>query len=192
MSPILWDMVGICFFINLIFKCRPLQEPPGQGSWKFMFICVPNCFSSFTPPLNKHGTTGTIWTNQKHSYTHFSPHLPGEGPRQLQIWVGLSGHCRASTASSRSHWAMPDVPDCTGHCRTSKVRECQIPVGTAGPDLRAPDPSSGSAGPQPPAPDRMLDRMSEQMSDRMPEHMPHRMPNRIPDRMPDTMLDRKC
>ena len=43
-----------------------------------------------------------------------------------------SGHCRTSTASCRSQWALPD-PDLN--------RELQIPVGTAGPQPRAPDPS---------------------------------------------------
>ena len=35
-----------------------------------------------------------------------------------------SGHCRTSTASSRSQWALPDL---------NRDRELQIPVGTAGP-----------------------------------------------------------
>eukprot|EP00435_Cladocopium_sp_Y103_P066571 s473_g28.t2 len=72
-----------------------------------------------------------------------------------------SGHCRTSSASSRSQWALPDsirerqipvgtaglqpsAPDPSGHCRTSSAssrcqwalpdfnRELQIPVGTAG------------------------------------------------------------
>eukprot|EP00435_Cladocopium_sp_Y103_P042928 s2957_g12.t1 len=58
-----------------------------------------------------------------------------------------------STASSRSQWALPGLK-----------RELQIPVGTAGPQPRAPDPSGqrqnrelqisvGTAGPQPRAPD---------------------------------------
>ena len=38
-----------------------------------------------------------------------------------------SGHCRTSTASSRSQWALPDLN-----------RELQIPVGTAGPQPRLP------------------------------------------------------
>ena len=79
-----------------------------------------------------------------------------------------SGHCRTSTARSRSQWALPDLhrelqiamgtagpqprlPGCSGHCRTSTAisrsqwalpdlhREIQIPVGTAGPPPRAPD-----------------------------------------------------
>ena len=79
----------------------------------------------------------------------------------------LSGHCRTSTASSRSQWALPDLnrelqiavgttgpqpraPDRSGHCRTSTAssrsqwalpdlnRELQIPVGTAGPQPRLP------------------------------------------------------
>eukprot|EP00435_Cladocopium_sp_Y103_P000299 s5235_g1.t1 len=59
--------------------------------------------------------------------------------RELQISVGTagiqprapdpSGHCRTSTARSRSQWALPDFS-----------RELQIPVGTAGLQPRAPDP----------------------------------------------------
>ena len=79
-----------------------------------------------------------------------------------------SGHCRTSTASSRSQWALPDLnrdfqvavgtagpqprlPDRSGHCRTSTAtsrsqwalpdlnRDFQIAVGTAGPQPRLPD-----------------------------------------------------
>ena len=39
-----------------------------------------------------------------------------------------SGHCRTSTASCRSQWALPDLN-----------RELQIAVGTAGPQPRLPD-----------------------------------------------------
>ena len=70
-----------------------------------------------------------------------------------------SGHSRTSTASARSQWALPDLH-----------RELQIPVGTAGPQLRGcsghsrsqwalPDLNRdfqiavGTAGPQPRAPD---------------------------------------
>eukprot|EP00435_Cladocopium_sp_Y103_P073178 s181_g42.t1 len=71
--------------------------------------------------------------------------------RELQIPVGTagperrapdsSGHCRTSTASSRSQWALPDLN-----------RELQIAVGT---DLNgAPHIPVGTAGPQPGAPDR--------------------------------------
>ena len=41
-----------------------------------------------------------------------------------------SGHCRTSTATSRSQWALPDLN-----------RDFQIAVGTAGPQPRLPDPS---------------------------------------------------
>ena len=80
-----------------------------------------------------------------------------------------SGHCRTSTATSRSQWALPDLN-----------RDFQIAVGTAGPQPRLPDRSGhcrtstatsrsqwalldlnrhfqiavGTAGPQPPLPDR--------------------------------------
>ena len=76
--------------------------------------------------------------------------------------TSVSGHCRTSTASSRSQWALPDpncklqisvatagsqprAPDLSGRCRTSTVssrsqwalpdlnRELQISVGAAGP-----------------------------------------------------------
>eukprot|EP00435_Cladocopium_sp_Y103_P047015 s3655_g13.t1 len=60
------------------------------------------------------------------------PHLPAPD---------RSGHCRASSASSRS-WALPDLN-----------REPQIPVGTAGPQPRAAD-RSGHCGPELRAPDR--------------------------------------
>eukprot|EP00435_Cladocopium_sp_Y103_P063738 s87_g25.t1 len=82
---------------------------------------------------------------------------------QLQILVGTaglhlpapdpSGHCRTSSASSRSQWAAPGPG---GHCRTSvataRSRERQVLVGTAGLQPRAPDPV-GTAGLQPRAPD---------------------------------------
>ena len=80
-----------------------------------------------------------------------------------------TGHCRTSTASCRSQWALPDLN-----------RDFQVAVGTAGPQPRAPDPSGhcqtstassrsqwalpdlnrdfqiavGTAGPQPRLPDR--------------------------------------
>ena len=87
---------------------------------------------------------------------YFFPHLPGEGGlldfiravllrlrilllHLLRLLLLLavrsqprlpdrSGHCRTSTASSRSQWALPDLN-----------RELQIPVGTAGPQPRLPD-----------------------------------------------------
>ena len=77
-----------------------------------------------------------------------------------------SGHCRTSTASCRSQWALPDL---------NRHRDFQVAVGTAGPQPRLPDRSGalpdlnrdfqiavGTAGPQRP------DRMPEDM----PEHMP--------------------
>ena len=52
-----------------------------------------------------------------------------------------SGHCRTSTASCRSQWALPDLN-----------RDFQVAVGTAGPQPRAQIPV-GTAGPQPRVPD---------------------------------------
>ena len=100
---------------------------------------------------------------------------------------GRSGHCRTSTASSRSQWALPDLN-----------RELQIPVGTAGPqrpDRMPEDMPDGMSDRMPEdmsdrMPEDMPDRMPEDMSDRMPEDMPSRMPEDLPDRMPEDMPDR--
>ena len=81
------------------------------------------------------------------------------------------GHCRTSTATSRSQWALPGLN-----------RELQIPVGTAGPQRPDRMPED--------MPDGMSDRMPEDMSDRMPEDMPDRMPKDMSDRMPEDMSDR--
>ena len=78
-----------------------------------------------------------------------------------------SGHCRTSTATSRSQWALPDLN-----------RDFQIAVGTAGP--QRPDRM----------PEDMPERMPEDMSDRMPEDMPDRMPEDMPDSMPEDLPDR--
>ena len=51
-----------------------------------------------------------------------------------------SGHCRTSTASSGSQWALPDL-------------NCDLTVGIAGPQLRL-QIAVGTAGPEPRAPDR--------------------------------------
>eukprot|EP00435_Cladocopium_sp_Y103_P030941 s1514_g7.t1 len=78
--------------------------------------------------------------------------------RESQIAVGTaglqprapdrnrSGHCRTSSASSRSQWALPDFRTSVATARSQWAlpdfsRDCQIPVGTAGLQPRAPDPS---------------------------------------------------
>ena len=129
----------------------------------------------------------------------------------------LSGHCRTSTASSRSQSALPDlnrhqisVPDINYEQQISVGapgtqprinHERQISAGIAWPQLRAPDfsgtstsaavPSgplrSGARGWGPAVP--MSERMSEYMRDRMPEKMPERMPEWIPERMPDRLAE---
>ena len=107
-----------------------------------------------------------------------------------------SGHCRTSTASCRSQWALPDLnrdfqvaegtagpqprlPDRSGHCRTSTAtsrsqwalpdlnRDFQIAVGTAGPQPRLPDRSGHCR--------TSTGRMLEKMADRMPEKKSERM-----------------
>eukprot|EP00435_Cladocopium_sp_Y103_P042121 s1495_g11.t1 len=74
---------------------------------------------------------------------HRKPSPSPAPPRQLPIAVGTaglhlptpdrSGHCRTSSASSKSHWALPDFS-----C------DCQIEVGTAELQLRLPDRSGHS------------------------------------------------
>ena len=60
-----------------------------------------------------------------------SSFLPSTSPSGLQPRApDLSGHCRTSTASSASQWALPDLN-----------YESRISVGTAGLQPRAPDPS---------------------------------------------------
>ena len=71
---------------------------------------------------------------------------------QLQA-PDLSGHCRTSTASTRSQWALLDfnrAPDLSGHCRTSTASfrfqwalpdlncKLQILVASAGPQWAVP------------------------------------------------------
>ena len=54
-----------------------------------------------------------------------APDLSGRCPQPQA--PDLSGHCRASTAGSRSQWAL-QAPDLSGHCRASRIErqiECQ-------------------------------------------------------------------
>ena len=104
---------------------------------------------------------------------------------------GRSGHCRTSTATSRSQWALPDLNS-----------DFQIAVGTAGPQPRLPNRSGHcrtstgrmsekmSDRMSEDMPDRMPERMSEDMPDRMSEDMPERMSEDMPDRMSEDMPDR--
>ena len=107
-----------------------------------------------------------------------------------------SGHCRTSTATSRSQWGpQPRLPDRSGHCRTSTAtsrsqwalpdlnRDFQIAVGTAGPQPRLPDRSGHCRTSTGRMWEKMSDRMSEDMPDRMPERMSERMSEDMPDRM---------
>ena len=130
-----------------------------------------------------------------------------------------SGHCRTSTASCRSQWALPDLnrdfqvavgtagpqprlPGCSGHCRTSTAssrsqwalpdlnHDFQIAVGTAGPQPRLPDRSGHCRTSTGRMSEKMSDRMSEDMPDRMPERMSERMSEDMPDRMSEDMPER--
>ena len=177
-----------------------LQCP--EASVKIQCVyCLFMFFFMFWP--TKHCFFPTCQVRVVRFYQSCSPPPPPHPPPPPRS-PDPSGHSRTSTASSRSQWALPGpqprVADRSGHCRTSTAtsrsqwalpdlnRELQIPVGTAGPQPRAPDPTIGTAGPQ--RPDRMLEDMPDGMSDRMPEDMPDRMPEDMPDRMPEDMSDR--
>ena len=130
---------------------------------------------------------------------------------------GRSGHCRTSTASSRSQWALPDLnrdfqiavctagpqprlPDRSGHCRTSTGRMSEKMSDRISEDMPDRMPERMSERMSEDMPDRMSEdmpeRMSEDMSDRMSEDMPDRMPEKMsedmPDRMPEDLPVRKC
>ena len=63
-------------------------------------------------------------------------------PRPQPRAPDLSGHCRASTASSRAQWALPDQPRVSEPQQWALPdfnRDRQISVGTARPQPRAPD-----------------------------------------------------
>ena len=120
----------------------------------------------------------------------------------------LSGHCRTSTASSRSElalelqisdqWALPDLNrECQRPCRTSTASA------SAQPQLREPDLSGQcQVTPQKRNPvecqiecqknvsERMPDGMSECMPERAPEKTTEYMSDRLPDMIPDEMPDR--
>ena len=116
-------------------------------------------FRYFSPPAR--------WGLLYRFYQSCSPPPPPHPPPPPRS-PDPSGHCRTSTATSRSQWALPDfnrelqIPGCTagpqarapdpsGHCRTSTAssrsqwalpdlnRDFQIAVGTAGPQPRLPD-----------------------------------------------------
>ena len=110
----------------------------GQGPLKKLQPLFPTCqvrvvrfYQSCSPPPPPHPPPPS------------PPRPPPRSPdpnREFQIAVGTagpqprlpdrSGHCRTSTATSRSQWALPDLD-----------RDFQIAVGSAGPQPRAPDPS---------------------------------------------------
>ena len=89
----------------------------------------------------------------------------------LLLFLLLLRQPRISTASSGSQWAQPQAPDLSGHCRTSTASSrSQLP------DLNGRQISVGTARPQPRAVDlsghcRDLSQTPETMSDRMPERM---------------------
>ena len=122
---------------------------------------------------------------------------------ELQITVGTAGpqprlpgrtgHCRTSTATSRSQWALPDFNRSRSQWALPDLnRDFQIAVGTAGPQPRLPDRSGHCRTSTGRMSEKMSDnRMSEDMPDRMPEDITDRRPEDMPDRMPEDMPDRK-
>ena len=126
------------------------------------------------------------------------PFLPSSLPPFLPSFLPSSltpdrtGHCRAPTASCRSHqWGGPDLH---GHCQTSTGsarlqwaladlnRERPIAVGTAGPEPiymphRTPATHVKSIC-------QIVGQNKHQV------YVSERIPNRMPDRMPDEMTDR--
>ena len=119
-----------------------------EGSWTYA------CISSvlFFPTCQVRGPRDFKWFYQRcvlSSSSSFSLSSSSSAASRRQQWgpqaraPDLSGHCRTSTASAGSHWALPDIN-----------RERRISVGTAGPQPRAPDlsghcrTSTASAGSQ--------------------------------------------
>ena len=88
--------------------------------WMFWGLCFFNCFNFLFP---------TCQVRVVRFYQSCSPPPPPHPPPPPRS-PDPSGHCRTSTASCRSQWALPDLN-----------RELQIPVATARPQPRAPDPS---------------------------------------------------
>ena len=111
--------------------------PPARvRASRFYYRLPPLLFSSFPLPL--------LLCNRELQEDQWA--LPGLN-RECQISVGaagpqprapaLSGHCRASTASARSQWALLDL----NHERQLPDLNCELQIseGTARPQLRAPD-----------------------------------------------------
>ena len=72
------------------------------------------------------------WGGHPHPHPPRPPPPPPPPPPRASVSPAAdrSGHCRTSCASSRSQWALRDF-----------ICQLQIAVGTAGPHVRAPDPS---------------------------------------------------
>ena len=109
LSPLL--MIG--FPVTLKVRCCPFSLFPVDDH--LLFITSP-FLSWFYPVLSC--STRFFLLITYHSASHDPP---PQGP-------DLMGHCRTSTASCRSQWALPGLNS-----------ELQISVGHAGPQQRAPD-----------------------------------------------------
>eukprot|EP00435_Cladocopium_sp_Y103_P039878 s2232_g10.t1 len=136
--------------------CSPNRASTRRDLWARSFSCA-GSHKSLSEILNDRFDC----TAQTIAAGTAGPHLPAPD---------RSGHCRTSSASSGSEWALPDficqlqipvgtaglqsrLPYPSGHCRASSAssrsqwalpdfnRELQIPVGAAGLQPRAPDPS---------------------------------------------------
>ena len=102
------------------------------------------------------------------------------------------GHCRTSTATSRSQWALPGLTATSrSQCALPDFNcDFQIAVGTAGPQREEKMSDRMSEDMPDRMPEKMLEDMPDKMSDRMPEDMPDRRPEDLPDRMPEDMPDK--
>ena len=88
----------------------------------------------------------------------------------------------------------PQLPDRSGHCRTSTGRMWEKMSDRMSEDMpdRMPERMSERMSEDMPdrMPEDMPERMSEDMSDRMSEDMPDRMPEKMSEDMPDRMSER--
>ena len=171
------------FYQNCCPPPPPLPPPPPHLLLLRLLLAIQIPVGTAAPPPRAPDPSGhcrtptascrSLWAQPDlHRELQIPVALPDPN-RELHIAVGTagpqprlpgrSGHCRTSTASSRSQWALPDLN-----------RDFPIAVGTAGPQRE----------------EKMSDRMSKDMPDRMPEKMSEKMSENMPDRMLKNMPQR--
>ena len=179
------------------------SPPPSFLPSSFLPSFLPSCLPAFLPsclPASLPSSLPPFLPDSLPPFlpASFPPFLPSSLPPFLPSFLPSSltpdrtGHCRAPTASCRSHqWGGPDLH---GHCQTSTGsarlqwaladlnRERPIAVGTAGPEPiymphRTPATHVKSIC-------QIVGQNKHQV------YVSERIPNRMPDRMPDEMTDR--